>query len=81
VGALAAVALAGCATAVPVAPAPPPGHFTPTACERSVLVTGQAPDLTSPQAVAENLRWGALAPETCPEAGRLDEGSPSGGRR
>ena len=73
--------LAGCATAVP-RPAPPPtaGGLVPTACERSALMTGQAPDVTSPEAGAENLRWGALAPESCPEPGRLDA-SPPGTRR
>ena len=43
-------------------------------------MTGQAPDVTSPAAAAENLRWGALAPESCPEPGRLDMGPP-GARR
>ena len=43
-------------------------------------MTGQAPDVTSPEAGAENLRWGALAPESCPEPGRLDT-SPPGTRR
>jgi hypothetical protein len=71
--------LAGCATAVP-RPALPAGGPVPTACERSALMTGQAPDVTSPEAAAENLRWGALAPESCPEPGRLDE-SPPGTRR
>ena len=38
-------------------------------------MTGQAPDLTSVEAVAEGMRWGQLAPETCPDAGgRLDGG-------
>ena len=66
--------LAGCATAVP-RPVPPAG-LVPTACERSALMSGQEPDVTSPEAVAEGLRWGALAPETCPEPGRLDERPP-----
>ena len=70
--------LAGCATAVP-RPVPP-ASLVPTACERSALMTGQAPDVSSPQAAAENLRWGALAPESCPEPGRLDA-SPPGTRR
>ena len=70
--------LAGCATAVP-RPAPPE-RLVPTACERSALMTGQAPDVTSPEAAAEGLRWGALAPESCPEPGRLDA-SPPGTRR
>jgi hypothetical protein len=71
--------LAGCATAVP-RPVPPAGGLVPTACERSALMTGQAPDVTSPEAAAENLRWGALAPESCPEPGQLDA-SPPGTRR
>jgi len=70
--------LAGCATAVP-RPAPTE-RLAPTACERSALMTGQAPDVTSPEAAAEGLRWGALAPESCPEPGRLDA-SPPGTRR
>ena len=70
--------LAGCATAVP-RPVPPAG-LVPTACERSALMTGQAPDVSSLEAAAENLRWGALAPESCPEPGRLDA-SPPGTRR
>lgn len=73
--------LAGCASAVarPAPPAPREG-LVPTACERSALMTGQPPDVTSPEAAAENLRWGALAPESCPEPGRLDA-SPPGTRR
>ncbi|HEV3345476.1 MAG TPA: hypothetical protein VHC93_00215 [Methylomirabilota bacterium] len=43
-------------------------------------MTGQVPDVSSPEAAAENLRWGVLAPETCPEPGRLDD-SPPGTRR
>jgi hypothetical protein len=70
--------LAGCATAV--APRPSPERLAPTACERSTLMSGRAPDLSSPEAVAEGLRWGVLAPETCPEPGRLDV-DPPGGRR
>jgi hypothetical protein len=31
-------------------------------------MTGQVAD-SSPKAVAEDLSWGALAPETCPDAG------------
>lgn len=73
--ALAVALLAGCAAAAP-RPAPP-DRLVPTACERSALMTGQAPDVTSPEAAAENLRWGALAPESCPEPGRLDT-APSG---
>ena len=66
--------LAGCAS---VSPGAPPKRLTPTACEKSALMKGQAPDVTSPEAVAESLRWGALAPETCPDAaGRLDLGPP-----
>ena len=68
--------LGGCATAA--APRPSPGTLVPTACERSALVSGRAPDLTSPEAVAEDLRWGVLAPETCPEPGRLDVAPPGG---
>jgi hypothetical protein len=52
----------------------------PTACERSALLTGKPPDVSSPAAAAENLRWGALAPESCPDVGRLDD-SPPGTRR
>ena len=40
----------------------------PTACEKRALMTGQVAD-SSPKAVAEDLSWGALAPETCPDAG------------
>ncbi|HJV59011.1 MAG TPA: hypothetical protein VJ971_23675 [Methylomirabilota bacterium] len=75
---LAVALLAGCTTAAP-RPALPE-RLVPTACERSALMTGQAPDVTSPAAAAENLRWGALAPESCPEPGRLDMGPP-GARR
>ena len=73
--------LAGCATTMtrPAPPAPRAG-LVPTACERAALMTGQAPDVTSPEAGAENLRWGALAPESCPEPWRLDA-SPPGTRR
>jgi len=78
---LAAGLLAGCATAsVPRRVPAPAERFAPTACERSALMTGQAPDVSSPEAAAENLRWGALAPESCPEPGRLDA-SPPGTRR
>ena len=74
---LAAGLLAGCATAsVPRRVPAPAERFAPTACERSALMSGQEPDVTSPEAVAEGLRWGALAPETCPEPGRLDERPP-----
>ena len=62
--------LGGCATAA--APGPSPGALAPTACERSALMSGRPPDVSSPEAVAEGLRWGMLAPETCPEPGRLD---------
>ncbi|HEY7437578.1 MAG TPA: hypothetical protein VIE41_20720 [Methylomirabilota bacterium] len=42
-------------------------------------MTGQVSDDRSPQAVAESLPWGALAPETCPDAGgRLILGPPWG---
>jgi len=76
---LAMALLAGCATAAPPT-ARPVAERPPTACERSALMTGQAPDVSSPEAAAENLRWGVLAPETCPEPGRLDD-SPPGTRR
>ena len=66
--------LAACAS---VTPGAPPKGLTPTACEKRALMTGEAPDVTSPEAVAESLRWGEFAPETCPEAaGRLDLGPP-----
>ena len=32
-------------------------------------MTGKAPDATDPNQVAESLRWGILAPESCPDAG------------
>lgn len=70
--------LAGCAPAV--APRPAPEKLTPTACERSALMSGRAPDVSSPEAVAEGLRWGVLAPETCPEPGRLDFDPPGRSR-
>jgi hypothetical protein len=76
---LAMALLAGCATAAPPT-ARPVAERPPTACERSALMTGQTPDVASPEAAAENLRWGVLAPETCPEPGRLDD-SPPGTRR
>jgi hypothetical protein len=75
---LAVALLAACAA--PAGRPVPPDRLVPTACERSALMTGQAPDVTSPEAAAENLRWGGLAPESCPEPGRLDAG-PSGARR
>jgi hypothetical protein len=38
-------------------------------------MTGQAPDPAGVEAVAEGMRWGLLAPESCAEAGgRLDGG-------
>ena len=74
---LAISVLGGCASAA--APRPSPGALAPTACERSALMSGRAPDVSSPEAVAEGLRWGVLAPETCPEPGRLDLDPP--GRR
>jgi hypothetical protein len=71
--------LAACAPAV--TPGTPPPRLTPTACEKRALMAGQAPDVASPEAVAESLRWGVLAPETCPEsAGRLILGPPWGRR-
>jgi hypothetical protein len=82
-GTLALCAVAGCASTAPRAPArgpAAPAGLTPTACERSALLTGKPPDVSSPAAAAENLRWGALAPESCPDVGRLDD-SPPGTRR
>jgi hypothetical protein len=79
VGVLPVVWMMVACTSAPVAPSPPPPGLTPTACEKRALMTGQVPDVVSPQAVAENLPWGALAPETCPEAGgRLNLGPPWG---
>jgi hypothetical protein len=75
--------IAACTSApvTPVTPARPPRGLTPTACEKRALMTGQASDGMSPEAVAESLPWGALAPETCPEAaGRLNLGPPWGRR-
>jgi hypothetical protein len=61
--------VAGCGA---VTPTTLPQRLTPTACEKRALMTGQAPDVVSPEAMAESLRWGVLAPETCPDAaGRL----------
>lgn len=38
-------------------------------------MTGRPPDVGGVEAVAYELRWGLLAPESCPEAGgRLDGG-------
>lgn len=60
-------------------PAASPPALMPTACEKRALMTGQVADDMSPKAVAESLPWGALAPETCPEAaGRLILGPPWG---
>lgn len=62
-----------------VKPAASPPGLLPTACEKRALMTGQVADDMSPKAVAESLPWGALAPETCPEAaGRLILGPPWG---
>jgi len=84
--------LAGCATAVPLQQIAKIeySHEDPILWRRnrdmaitvrSDVVDGvQAPDVTSPEAAAEGLRWGALAPESCPEPGRLDA-SPPGTRR
>jgi hypothetical protein len=74
--------IAACTSAPASAPfrpvASPPG-IVPTACEKRALMTGQVADDMSPTAVAESLPWGALAPETCPEAaGRLILGPPWG---
>jgi hypothetical protein len=77
VGALLVVWLMAACTSAPVAPSPPLRGLTPTACEKRALMTGQVPDDMTPEAVAESLPWGALAPETCPEAGgRLILGPP-----
>jgi hypothetical protein len=65
--------LAGCAVAPPAAR--PPEGLRPTACEKRALMTGGPPDVGGVEAVAYELRWGLLAPESCPEAGgRLDGG-------
>ena len=74
--------IAACTSAPAFAPfrpvASPPG-LVPTACEKRALMTGQVADDRSPEAVAESLPWGALAPETCREAaGRLILGPPWG---
>ncbi|MFI5329189.1 MAG: hypothetical protein ACHQ7H_23355 [Candidatus Rokuibacteriota bacterium] len=62
--------IAACSSApAPVRPAAAPPALLPTACEKRALMTGQITDDTSPTAVAESLPWGALAPETCPDAG------------
>jgi hypothetical protein len=62
--------IAACSSALaPVRPAAAPPGLLPTACEKRALMTGQVTDDTSPTAVAESLPWGALAPETCPDAG------------
>jgi hypothetical protein len=77
VGVLAVVWLIAACTSAPMAPSPPARGLTPTACEKRALMTGQVADDMSPKAVAESLPWGALAPETCPEAGgRLILGPP-----
>jgi hypothetical protein len=70
---LTAVLVAGCASAPPAAR--PPEGLRPTACEKRALMTGRPPDVGGVEAVAYELRWGLLAPESCPEAGgRLDGG-------
>ena len=62
--------IAACASEpAPPRPAASPPGLAPTACEKRALMTGQVADDMSPQAVAESLPWGALAPETCPDAG------------
>jgi len=80
VGILPVVCLIAACTSAPVAPGPPPtgpAGLAATACEKRALMTGQVPDDLSPQAVAESLPWGTLAPETCPSAGgRLILGPP-----
>ena len=69
-----AALLAGCVSAAPPS-RPPEAKLTPTACEKRALMTGQPPDLVGVEAVANDMRWGLLAPESCPEAGgRLDGG-------
>jgi len=71
---LVAALLVGCATVPPSrAPGPPRDRpLTPTACEKRALMTGQAPDPAALETVTEGLRWGVLAPESCPtEGGRL----------
>ena len=80
---LALCAAGDCAAASPRAtarPPAPPSGLTPTACERSALLTGKPPDVDSPAAAAENLRWGVLAPESCPDVNRLDDRAPGRGR-
>lgn len=65
--------VAACGSVTATLPSP---RLTPTACEKRALMTGEAPDVASPEAVAESLRWGVLAPESCPEAaGRLSRGA------
>jgi hypothetical protein len=47
----------------------------PTACEKRAFMIGKAPDPDALQTVADGLRWGLLAPESCADAGgRLDGG-------
>ncbi len=83
VGVLPVVWLIAACTSAPVPgsgrPVGSPPGLVPTACEKRALMTGQVADDMSPKAVAESLPWGALAPETCPEAaGRLILGPPWG---
>jgi len=62
--------IAACTSApAPVRPVASPAGLLPTACEKRALMTGQFADDMSPKGVAESLPWGALAPETCPDAG------------
>lgn len=70
--------IAACASApAPVRPPASPPGLLATACEKRALMTGQFVDDMSPKGVAESLPWGALAPETCPDAGgRLILGPP-----
>lgn len=80
---LALCAAGGCVATAPRAtarPPAPPSGLTPTACERNALLTGKPPDVDSPAAAAENLRWGVLAPESCPDVNRLDDRAPGRGR-
>jgi hypothetical protein len=68
--------LAGCASAPPPRPPLPPSGSVPTACEKRAFMTGKAPDPDSRQTVADGLRWGLLAPESCADGGGRLDGSP-----
>jgi len=41
-------------------------------------MTGQAPDPAALQTVTDGLRWGLLAPESCPDGGGRLDGGPLG---